>query len=156
METVNVIFVRFDKDQIDYKQIVNSYPIKLFLESAFGDFPNPISPKKYTFDRDVLGRYIQDQYNSSKEYVVETRSIPASINPGFTLKEFEPNVLLDDHLVTVNSGDKVLGVFATEDDFGKIVNELILQNIPNTMDVEDQEEFDKFCKYANEHINEFL
>ena len=38
----------------------------------------------------------------------------------------------------------------------KKVNELDLSNISNKMDVGDQESFDKFCEYANEHIEEFL
>ena len=126
-----------------------------------------ITPRKYLFDRDKLGEFIQDQYLQSRPFIVDTKVIPDAIDTEYhnntgefgerlLLVEFEPEVLTDDHLVTVNLGDKVLGVFATEDDFGKIVNEMILQNIPNTMDVEDQEEFDKFCEYANKHIDEFL
>lgn len=156
METVNVIYVRFDKN-LDYKQVVNSYPIHKILESTFGDTPHMVTPKKFTFDRDVLGRYIQDQYNSSKDYVVETRSLPASINPDFTLKEFEPDVLLDDHLVTVNCGDKVLGVFATEYDFEKIIDELpSIGDLGDKMDVGDQELFKKRCEEMNEHIEDYI
>jgi hypothetical protein len=51
---------------------------------------------------------------------------------------------------------KVLGVFATEDDFEKIVNEVNILNVGNKMDVGDQKQFDQFCEYANEHIEEFL
>ena len=35
-EELNVVYVRFDKS-LDYKIVVNSFPIKKFLESAFGD-----------------------------------------------------------------------------------------------------------------------
>jgi len=45
------------------------------------------------------------------------------------LVEFETELLLDDHIVTVNSGDRVLGVFATEDDFRHIIEEIDFENI---------------------------
>ena len=165
-DNVKVVYVRFDHN-LDYKSVVNSFYIKKFLESVFGELPTMATPKKFTFDRDKLGEFIQDQYLQSRPFIVDTKVIPDAIDTEYhnntgefgerlLLVEFEPEVLTDDHLVTVNLGDKVLGVFATEDDFGKIVNEMILQNIPNTMDVEDQEEFDKFCEYANKHIDEFL
>ena len=168
-DNVKVVYVRFDHN-LDYKSVVNSFYIKKFLENAFGELPEMVTPKKFTLDRDKLGEFIQDQYLQSRPFIVDTKVMPDVIDTEYhnntgefgerlMLVEFEPELLTDDHLVTVNFGDKVLGVFATEDDFGKIVNEvneLILQNIPNTMTVENQEEFDKFCDYANEHINEFL
>ncbi len=138
MEKINVIYVRFDKN-LDYKQVVNSYPIHKILESTFGDTPNMVSPKKYTFSREKLGEFIQDQYSKSKEYVVDETILPSHIitdyfkNVGviedFTsrklvLKDWESEILLDDHLVTVNFGDIVLGVFATEYDFEHIIDEL--------------------------------
>lgn len=165
-DNVKVVYVRFDHN-LDYKSVVNSFYIKKFLESVYGGMVSMITPRKFSFDRDKLGEFIQDQYLQSRPFIVDTKVMPSEIDNEYhknikewgdrlLLVEFEPEVLTDDHLVTVNFGDKVLGVFATEDDFGKIVNELILQNIPNTMDVEDQEEFDKFCEYANKHIDEFL
>jgi len=134
-DVIEVVYVRFDKN-LDYKEVVNSYPIKKFLESAFGDFPNMISPTKFEFDRDKLGEFIQDQYDKSKEYIIERRRIPSQINEDYyknlnesgedlTIVEFEPDTLLDDHLVTVNKGDKVLGVFATENDFKHILDEIM-------------------------------
>ena len=134
-DVIEVVYVRFDKN-LDYKEVVNSYPIKKFLESAFGDFPNMISPTKFEFDRDKLGEFIQDQYDKSKEYIIERRRIPSQINEDYyknlnesgedlTIVEFEPDTLLDDHLVTVNNGDKVLGVFATENDFKHILDEIM-------------------------------
>ena len=54
------------------------------------------------------------------------KPFPSTIPYGEKLEliEFETEFLLDDHIVTVNAGDRVLGVFATEDDFGKIVSAL--------------------------------
>ena len=131
---MDVVYVRFDKS-LDYMSVVNSFPIKKFLESAYGEFPHMVSPKAYVFDREQLGQFIQEQFNLSKEYVVDSRKVPSTIieeyydvlettGPNLYLVEFEPETLLDDHLVTINKGDKVLGVFATEDDFGHIVQEL--------------------------------
>ena len=122
---MNAVYVRFDKN-LDYKAVVNSFYIKKFLESVFGELPEMISPTKFTFDRDKLGEFIQDQYLQSKRYVVDVKSMPEKINKSYgselKLMEFEPEILLDDHLVTINEADKVLGVFATEDDFEKIIN----------------------------------
>ena len=122
---MNVVYVRFDKD-LDYKAVVNSFYIKKFLESVFGEFPDMISPTKFTFDRDKLGDFIQNEYNMSKEYIVDTKSFPTTIPYGekLDLVEFETESLLDDHIVTVNSGDRVLGVFATELDFEHIIDKL--------------------------------
>ena len=133
-EELNVVYVRFDKN-LDYKIVVNSFPIKKFLEEAFGDFPHMITPKNFEFDRDQLGEFIQDEYDMSKEYTVYTKDVPDFIKESYyntigesgeslTLVEFETEILLDDHIVTVNKGDKVLGVFATEDDFRHIIDEL--------------------------------
>lgn len=126
-ESINTIYVRFDKD-LDYKTVVNSFPIKKFLEGVFGDFPYMKSPKEFTFDRDKLGEFIQEQYEMSLNYIFETHRVPSSIQESYgkelTLCAFEPEVLLDDQIVTINSGDKVLGVFATEDDFKHIIDEL--------------------------------
>jgi len=126
---MNVVYVRFDKS-LDYKSVVNSLYIKKFLESVFGEPPTMVTPKDFEFNREQLGDYIQDQYNQSKEYVLDTRSMPSTINESYGgelyLVEFEPDVLLDDHIVTVNSGEEVLGVFATEDDFGHIIDEMNL------------------------------
>lgn len=126
---MNVVYVRFDKS-LDYKSVVNSLYIKKFLESVFGESPTMVTPKGFEFNREQLGDYIQDQYNQSKEYVLDTRSMPSTINESYGgelyLVEFEPEVLLDDHIVTVNSGEEVLGVFATEDDFGHIIDEMNL------------------------------
>ena len=124
-ENVKVVYVRFDKS-LDYKEVVTSFYIKKFLETVYGEMPTMISPTKFKFDRDRLGGFIQEQFDVSKEYVVDSKSFPSTIPYGerLDLVEFEPDLLTDDHLVTVNSGDRVLGVFATEDDFGKIVYEL--------------------------------
>lgn len=126
---MNVVYVRFDKS-LDYKSVVNSLYIKKFLESVFGEPPTMVTPKGFEFNREQLGDFIQDQYNQSKEYVLDTRSMPSTINESYggelDLVEFEPEILLDDHIVTVNSGDEVLGVFATEDDFGHIIDEMNL------------------------------
>lgn len=128
---MNAVFVRFDHN-LDYKAVVNSFYIKKFLESVFGELPNMITPRNFLFERDKLGEFIQDQYNHSIVYVLDSKRMPANICESYgkdlALVEFEPEILTDDHLVTVNCGDKVLGVFATEDDFGKIVNELNLSN----------------------------
>jgi hypothetical protein len=166
---MNVVYVRFDKS-LDYKEVVNSLPIKKFLESAFGEFPKMISPTKFTFDRDKLGEYIQDQFEKSKSYILDWENIPPHILESYCsatgkerkkwdeiqLVDFEPEILLDDHIVVVYGYMKVLGVFATEDDFEKIVNEVNILNVGNKMDVGDQKQFDQFCEYANEHIEEFL
>ena len=122
---MNVVYVRFDKD-LDYKAVVNSFYIKKFLESVFGEFPDMISPTKFTFDRDKLGDFIQNEYNMSKEYIVDTKSFPTTIPYGekLDLVEFETESLLDDHIVTVNSGDRVLGVFVTELDVEHITDKL--------------------------------
>ena len=133
-DVIEVVYVRFDKS-LDYKEVVNSFPIKKFLEAALGDFPNMVSPKAYTFDRDQLGAFIQDQYNLSTDYIVDERKIPEHISNGYyntlgesgeplTIQEWESDLLLDDHLVTINQGEKVLGVFSTENDFRHIIDEL--------------------------------
>lgn len=130
---IDIVYVRFDKS-LDYKMVVNSYPIKKFLESVLGDYPNMVSPKKFEFDRDKLGEFIQDQYDMSKEYVVDVQNVPEIINSEYykelgesgehlTLREFETEILLDDHIVTINRGDKVLGVFAADLDFEHILDE---------------------------------
>lgn len=134
-DVIEVVYVRFDKN-LDYKDVVNSFPIKKFLETVFGDFPNMISPKMFEFDKDKLELFVQDQYDMSKEYIIERRRIPSQINEDYyknlnesgedlTIVEFEPDTLLDDHLTTVNKGDKVLGVFATENDFKHILDEIM-------------------------------
>ena len=122
---MNVVYVRFDK-ALDYKAVVNSFYIKKFLESVFGEFPDMISPTKFKFDRDTLAEFIQNEYNMSKEYIVDSKSFPTTIHydEKLDLVEFETELLLDDHIVTVNSGDRVLGVFATELDFEHIIDEL--------------------------------
>ena len=122
---MNVVYVRFDKT-LDYKAVVNSFYIKKFLETVFGEFPDMISPTKFKFDRDALAEFIQNEYNMSKEYIVDSKSFPTTIpyDEKLDLVEFETELLLDDHLVTINSGDKVLGVFATELDFEHIIDEL--------------------------------
>ena len=133
-DVIEVVYVRFDKS-LDYKKIVNSFPIKKFLEAALGDFPNMVSTKAYTFDKDQLGVFIQDQYNLSTDYIVDERKIPEHISNGYyntlcesgeplTIQEWESDLLLDDHLVTINQGEKVLGVFSTENDFRHIIDEL--------------------------------
>ena len=126
-ENINTIYVRFDKD-LDYKTVVNSFPIKKFLESTFGDFPYMISPKEFTFEMDKLGEFIQEQYEMSLNYIFETHRVPSAIQESYgeelTLCAFEPEILLDDQIVTINSGDKVLGFFATEDDFRHILDEI--------------------------------
>ena len=122
---MNIVYVRFDKT-LDYKAVVNSFYIKKFLETVFGEFPDMVSPTKFKFDRDTLAEFIQNEYNMSKEYIVDSKSFPTTIpyDEKLDLVEFETELLLDDHLVTVNSGDKVLGVFATELDFEHIIDEL--------------------------------
>jgi hypothetical protein len=136
-DNVKVVYVRFDKN-LDYKEVVNSYPIKKFLETVFGDFPTMISPTKFEFDRDKLGEFIQDEYDKSHSYVIDSMNLPPHIledyckNVGVERKrldevelaEFEPEILLDDHIVVIVKKNKVLGVFVTELDFGHIVDEL--------------------------------
>ena len=124
-DNVKVVYVRFDKS-LDYKAVVNSFYIKKFLESVFGEFPNMISPTKFKFDRDALAEFVQDEYDMSKDYVLESKSFLTTIpyDEKLDLVEFETELLLDDHIVTVNSGDRVLGVFTTELDFEHIVDEL--------------------------------
>ena len=122
---MNVVYVRFDKT-LDYKAVVNSFYIKKFLETVFGEFPDMISPTKFKFDRDTLAEFIQNEYNMSKEYIVDSKSFPTTIPYGekLDLIEFETESLLDDHIVTVNAGDRVLGVFVTELDFEHIIDGL--------------------------------
>ena len=122
---MNIVYVRFDKN-LDYKAVVNSFYIKKFLETVFGEFPDMVSPTKFKFDRDTLVEFIQNEYNISKEYIVDSKSFPTTIpyDEKLDLVEFETESLLDDHIVTVNAGDRVLGVFATELDFEHIVAEL--------------------------------
>ena len=122
---MNVVYVRFDKS-LDYKAVVNSFYIKKFLVSVFGEFPTMVSPTGFTFDRNKLGEFIQNEYNISKEYIVDSKSFPTTIpyDEKLDLIEFETESLLDDHIVTVNSGDRVLGVFATELDFEHIIDGL--------------------------------
>ena len=122
---MNIVYVRFDKN-LDYKAVVNSFYIKKFLETVFGEFPDMISPTKFKFDRDNLAEFIQNEYNMSKEHIVDSKSFPTTIPYGekLDLVEFETELLLDDHIVTVNSGDRVLGVFTTELDFEHIIDEL--------------------------------
>ena len=125
-ESINTIYVRFDKN-LDYKAVVNSFPIKKFLEGVFGGFPYMKSPKEFTFDRDKLGEFVQNQYELSFNYIFVHHRVPSAIQESYgkelTLCAFEPEVLTDDHIVTINSGDKVLGFFATEDDFRNIIDE---------------------------------
>lgn len=115
---IEVVYVRFDKN-LDYKEVVNSFPIKKFLETVFGDFPDMISPKKieFEFDRDQLGEFIQDEYNMSKEYVIDVKKVPEIITNEYyktigesgeplTLVEFKTELLIDDHIVTMNRGYK--------------------------------------------------
>ena len=127
---MNVVYVRFDKN-LDYKAVVNSFYIKKFLETVFGEFPEMISTTKFKFDRDVLAEFVQDDYDMSKEYVVESKSFPTTIpyDEKLDLVEFETELLLDDHIVTVNSSDRVLGVFATEIDFEHIIEEIDFEHI---------------------------
>ena len=122
---MNIVYVRFDKN-LDYKAVVNSFYIKKFLETVFGEFPDMVSPTKFKFDRDTLAEFIQNEYNMSKEYIVDSKSFPTTIpyDEKLDLVEFETESLLDDHIVTVNAGDRVLGVFATELDFEHIIDEL--------------------------------
>ena len=122
---MNVVYIRFDKN-LDYKAVVNSFYIKKFLETVFGEFPDMISPTKFKFDRDNLAEFIQNEYNMSKEYIVDSKSFPTTIpyDEKLDLIEIETESLLDDHIVTVNSGDRVLGVFATELDFEHIIDGL--------------------------------
>ena len=135
---MNVVYVRFDKS-LDYKAVVNSFPIKKFLEGVYGEMPTMVTPKGFEFNREQLGDFIQDQYEMSLNYIMETKKVPEKISNEYyetvvnnggewgdalTLNSFEPEVLLDDHIVTVNSGDRVLGVFATELDFEHIIDEL--------------------------------
>ena len=122
---MNIVYVRFDKN-LDYKAVVNSFYIKKFLETVFGEFPDMVSPTKFKFDRDTLAEFIQNEYNMSKEYIVGSKSFPTTIpyDEKLDLVEFETESLLDDHIVTVNAGDRVLGVFATELDFEHIIDEL--------------------------------
>lgn len=137
-ENIKVIYVRFDKN-LDYISVVNSFPIRKFLEYVFGYQPYMKTPKEFSFDRDKLGEFIQEQYEWSLNYIMETKKVPEKISNEYyeiimnsggecgdalTLNAFEPEVLLDDQIVTINSGDKVLGVFATELDFGHIIDEL--------------------------------
>ena len=122
---MNVVYVRFDK-ALDYKAVVNSFYIKKFLETVFGEFPDMVSPTKFKFDRDTLAEFIQNEYNMSKEYIIDSKSFPTTIHydEKLELGEFETELLLDDHIVTVNAGDRVLGVFATELDFEHIIDGL--------------------------------
>ena len=95
-----------------------------------------VTPTKFTFDRDKLGQWVQDQYNKSEDYFIGNKPLPINIAADYLhhyhensnnlqLLEFEPEFgLLDDHLVVIDDGLKVIGVFATEDDFGKIIGEL--------------------------------
>ena len=120
---MNIVYVRFDKN-LDYKAVVNSFYIKKFLETVFGEFPDMVSPTKFKFDRDTLAEFIQNEYNMSKEYIVGSKSFPTTIpyDEKLDLVEFETESLLDDHIVTVNAGDRVLGVFVTELDFEHIID----------------------------------
>ena len=122
---MNVVYVRFDKN-LDYKAVVNSFYIKKFLETVFGEFPDMISPTKFKFDRDTLAEFIQNEYNMSKEYIIDSKSFPTTIHydEKLDLVECETELLLDDHIVTVNAGDRVLGVFVTELDFEHIIDGL--------------------------------
>ena len=122
---MNIVYVRFDKN-LDYKAVVNSFYIKKFLETVFGEFPDMVSPTEFKFDRDALAEFIQNEYNMSKEYIVGSRSFPTTIpyDEKLDLVEFETESLLDDHIVTVNAGDRVLGVFATELDLEHIIDGL--------------------------------
>ena len=43
------------------------------------------------------------------------------VSEDLTMVEFEPNILLDDHIITINRGDRVLGVIATEFDFENLI-----------------------------------
>ena len=117
-DVIEVVYVRFDKNP-DHKEVVNSFPIKKFLETVFGDFPDMISPKKieFEFDRDQLGEFIQDEYNMSKEYVIDVKKVPEIITNEYyktigesgeplTLVEFKTELLIDDHIVTMNRGYK--------------------------------------------------
>ena len=135
---MNVVYVRFDKC-LDYRQVVNSNLSHFICSGAFGERPEMVTPTKFTFDRDKLGQFIQDQYDKSKDYVMESRKVASYIVANYCEKsghpedeghlnlyynEFEPEILLDDHIITINKGDKVLGVLATEDDFEHIIAEL--------------------------------
>lgn len=131
---MNCIYVRFDK-ALDYKSVVNSFYVKKFLEGVFGEFPTMVTPTKFTFDRDKLGEWVQDQYDKSEDYFIDSKPLPINIaidylhahkvsGNNLQLLEFEPEFgLLDDHLVVIDDGLKVIGVFVAEDDFGKIINE---------------------------------
>ena len=132
-DILNLVYVRFDKN-LDYKSIVNSFAIKRFCESVYGDMPKFISPTKFTFDRDRLGLRIQDEYNKSIDYIIDIKKLPVKIIEDYydelqetevgedlTMVEFEPNILLDDHIITINRGDRVLGVIATEFDFENLI-----------------------------------
>lgn len=129
------VYVRFDKS-LDYKTIVNSRDVKKFVGNAIdGEYPQMVSPTMFTFDRDKLRDYVQNEYNLSEDYLVDRQYLNAQLvvdylhahgytNHSVSLIEFEPDCLLDDHIVTVNDGDTVLGVFATRDDFAQLIDYL--------------------------------
>ena len=133
---MNGIYMRFDKS-LDYKLVVNDKSINEFLEGAWGEKPKMVSPTKFTFDRDRLCEFITEEFKKSEPYIIDIVELPSHILESYYnavgdegskdeiyLIEFEPEILLDDHLVTINQSGRVLGVFATEDDFRKIVYEL--------------------------------
>lgn len=135
METIDCICVRFDKT-LDYKSVVNNQEVKKFLYNAFGYWPKMQTPTQFTFDRDKLGEFIQKDYDKSEDYIVAGKYLPINVaidylhahhmtGNNLQLIEYESEIgVLDDHLVVIIDGVKVLGVFATSDDFGKIIGEL--------------------------------
>lgn len=128
MEKISIVYVRFDKG-LDYKAVVNSKYIKSILEHVYGYKPNMISPTVYKFDRDLLGVFVQKQYDLSKQYAYDMGEVlPKSIEEEYgsplRLQEFEPELLTDDNLLVITTGDRVLGVFASDTDFEKMIAEL--------------------------------
>lgn len=125
------VYVRFDKS-LDYKTIVNSKVVRTFVGNAIdGEYPKMISPTAFTFDRDKLKEFIQKQYDLSKDYISDRKYLDVQLYDDYlhahgyldhnvSLVDFEPDIPTDDHLVTVNDGDTVLGVFATDVDFDNI------------------------------------
>lgn len=129
MESINLIYVRFDKN-LDYRTIVRSKSLKKFCMDVYGYETKFVSPSRFKFDIDKLGEFIQKEYESSWEYMYPSSHTISMKYPTpdtysyLPIFEFEPNVLIDDNLIAITYDDKVLGVIATESDFEKIIGEL--------------------------------